>query len=548
LLQSEHHGAWAALIALRRSADSTLGEVAPIIRFSAEDDIGGRAAKHFEGGPPLSGLVASQVGALELRGLPIIAAGETLGALALDARTLASAQCVEELRPFLSALGELMLAQREADRRREAERMAQDLARHDALTGLGNRRLLMEEFELRTDHPAAKFALVLIDHDRFKPINDVHGHLIGDQVLQIIASRLRDVAPRDSAIVRLGGDEFAVLTDATAAEVDLKALAADLLHTIMQPIHVANLHLSVGASIGVARYPQDAQGSQELLYYADAAMYRAKERRGDVQFFDAAIDEGIRKRAEIEAQLRDAMEAGEIAPHFQPIISLQRHEIVGHEVLARWRHPQRGFIPPSVFIPIAEEAGLIDALFWRLLREACEAHKKAGAKTLLSVNISPSQIRDAMFPQRLLQTLTEIGFPSRMLEVEVTESSMLGDIDRARPLLLSLKNQGVRLALDDFGTGYSSLLMLRDLPLDKVKIDQSFVRGFSCHTEADATIIDAVLGMASALKLEVVAEGIENGDVARLLRAKGCHYGQGYLFGFASPSIDAQHEGARDVA
>lgn len=420
-----------------------------------------------------------------------------------------------------------------------AQANANTLARLDSLTGLGNRLDLIEALQDRETRSDKSFGLILIDLDRFKPINDVYGHLVGDQVLQAIATRLRGVLNPACTIVRLGGDEFAIVTHSGCDEARVRSKTKRILDAIHTPIQVSGATLAVGASIGVAMYPADARSPQQLLHYADAAMYRAKQRRGDVQFFDAAMDQGIRERAAIESELRRAIVLEEIVPHFQPIVSLSTGEVVGHEVLARWKHAERGFISPSVFIPIAEEAGLIDTIFWRLMRSACAEHLKARMQTLLSFNISPAQIKNPYFAQKIVQVLTELRFPASRLEVEVTETSMIDDIDRVRPVLQSLKNQGVRIALDDFGTGHSSLVLLRDLPFDKVKIDRSFVMGMAADKRADGTIVNAVLGMAAALGLEVTAEGVECESAAAMLRDKRCHYGQGYFFGYAEPAAIA---------
>lgn len=485
------------------------------------------------------GYTARDLGASHFVAIPIVAGAEFVGVLALDEACLAGRQNWTDIDEFASAVGELVRAQRESDRRRRGEEHAQMLGRQDALTGLGNRRALLDEFDGRIDHPAAQFGLILVDLDRFKPINDVHGHLVGDQVLKAMAQRLRAAAPGDHAIARLGGDEFAILTDPAGDVGEVATIASTILESLTAPVVFNGLSLSVGASIGVAMYPADARNAQQLLQYADAAMHRAKQRRGEVQFFESSMDEIIQAKAELEVELRAAIASDAIAPYYQPVVCLQTGAVVGHEMLARWSHKDRGAIAPAAFISIAQEAGLIDTLFWQLLGKACAAHLAAGAGGLLSVNISPSQIGDKWFAQKLIRTLTHLGFPPSRLEIEVTESDVIADSEKARAMLLSLRNQGVRLALDDFGTGYSSLLLLRDLPINKVKIDRSFVSGMALTGGADAKIVDAVLGVAGALKLAVTAEGIESEAVAALLRAKGCQFGQGFLFGAAQPDFDA---------
>lgn len=378
------------------------------------------------------GFTSAQLGSERFVGFPIFVGPELVGILALDEACSKSQADSPELHKFISAVGELLLSQRDADRRRSAEENSRKIARLDALTSLGNRRVLMEEFEGRIDHESAQFALMLIDLDRFKPINDLHGHLVGDEVLRIVAQRLKGCVRGDCAIVRLGGDEFAVLTEAKCDLSGVDALSKRILESLITPISVNGLSLSIGASIGVSTYPADANNLHELLQFADAAMYRAKEHRGEVQFFDSSLDEGIRRKAELEIELRAAVSAGQIAPYFQPVVCLTTGAVVGHEVLARWPHPLRGFIPPSEFIPVAQNIGLIEKLFWDMLEKACSLYKRAGADTLLSVNVSPTQIKDPLFAHKLLSALTRYEFPAQMFEVEVTESVMIADADVAR--------------------------------------------------------------------------------------------------------------------
>ncbi len=425
------------------------------------------------------------------------------------------------------------IAEREA-----AVARAHKLARHDSLTGLANRRHFLEEFDRRLELVASgqveRFAMMSIDLDRFKPINDVHGHVVGDEILQVIARRVAQCLPPDSFTSRIGGDEFAVLIGG-AAERDGHALIADrIIREICAPIVVNGLKLTVGASVGIAVCPNDGQTVGDLLSRCDAAMLRAKDDRGTYTFFDSSIDDELKERAALEAELRAAIPAGDIVPYFQPVVDLCTGEASGYEVLARWRHASRGMIPPSQFIPVAEESGLVDTMFWALLAQACRTALQSRDNFILAVNISPSQIRDQWFPEKVLRTLTETSFPARRLEIEVTESAMIGDIQRAKTSLMSLKNQGVKIALDDFGTGYSSLLLLRALPIDKLKIDRSFVSNMLSERE-NATIVGALVGLGKALGLNMTAEGVEDIETAQALRDLGCPLGQGYVFGAAAP-------------
>jgi diguanylate cyclase (GGDEF)-like protein len=442
---------------------------------------------------------------------------------------------VQERTHELVAANETLSA--EISEREAAEARAQSLARHDPLTGLANRRHFLEELDRRLgligDEKCA-FALLFVDLDRFKPINDVHGHAIGDQLLQVIATRLSNCLREDSFAARLGGDEFAVLLEDAKDREGVASAARRVLHELSAPILVNGLKLTVGASIGVALCPDDANNAADLLQRGDAAMLRAKEDRGAYKFFDSSIDEELKWKAELETELRAAIPNGDIVPFFQPVVRLDTGALEGFEVLARWPHQKHGMIPPSHFIPVAEDAGLVDAMFWALLAQACRKALDAPGEFTLAVNISPSQVRDQWFPEKVLRTLRETGFPAQRLEIEVTESAMIGDMERAKTSLMSLKNQGVKVALDDFGTGYSSLFLLRALPIDKLKIDRSFVASITADRE-NATIVRALVGLGVALGLEVTAEGVEDTQTAEALIAMGCELAQGYLYG---PAIE----------
>jgi len=421
----------------------------------------------------------------------------------------------------------------EISEREAAEARAQSLARHDPLTGLANRRHCLEELDRRLGligEEENAFALMFVDLDRFKPINDVHGHAIGDQLLQVIAARLQSCIRDDSFAARLGGDEFAVLLEGPEGREGVAAAARRILHELSAPILVNGLKLAVGASIGIALCPRDGRNAAELMQRGDAAMLRAKEDRGAYKFFDSTIDEELKSKAALETELRAAIPNGDIVPFFQPVVRCDTGELAGFEVLARWPHKERGMISPADFIPVAEEAGLVDAMFWTLLAQACRKALDAQGEFVLAVNISPSQVRDQWFPEKVLRTLKETGFPAQRLEIEVTESAMIGDVQRAKTSLMSLKNQGVKIALDDFGTGYSSLFLLRELPIDKLKIDRSFVATLTADRE-NATIVGALVGLGRALGLQVTAEGVEDRETADALNAMGCEFAQGFLYG-----------------
>ncbi|MCC6789938.1 MAG: EAL domain-containing protein, partial [Hyphomonadaceae bacterium] len=324
----------------------------------------------------------------------------------------------------------------------------------------------------------------------------------------------------------------AVLIEGPGGREAVAAAARRILHELSAPILVNGLKLTVGASIGISLCPEDGRDAAELLQRGDAAMLRAKEDRGAYKFFDSSIDEELKSKAALETELRSAIPDGDIVPYFQPVVRVDTGELDGFEVLARWPHRERGMISPVDFIPVAEDAGLVDAMFWALLAQACRKALNAPGEFTLAVNISPSQVRDQWFPEKVLRTLRETGFPAQRLEIEVTESAMIGDVARAKSSLMSLKNQGVRIALDDFGTGYSSLFLLRELPIDKLKIDRSFVARITTDRE-NATIVGALIGLGKALGLKVTAEGVEDEATSDALRAMGCQLAQGFLYGAA---------------
>jgi diguanylate cyclase (GGDEF)-like protein len=456
--------------------------------------------------------------------------------LALDAIRDNLERTVQERTQDLVSANQTLSA--EISEREAAEARAQSLARHDPLTGLANRRHFLEELERRLGLVAENndgFALMFIDLDRFKPINDVHGHAIGDQLLQVIATRLSGCLRNDSFAARLGGDEFAVLLEDASDRESIAAAARRILNELSAPILVNGLKLTVGASIGIAICPTDGRDAADILQRGDAAMLRAKEDRGAFVFFDSTLDEQLKSKASLEAELRAAIPAGDIVPYYQPVVRLDSGALAGFEVLARWPHAERGMISPVEFIPVAEEAGLVDSMFWALLAQACRKSLDAPGDFTLAVNISPSQVRDQWFPEKVLRTLKETGFPAQRLEIEVTESAMIGDVGRAKTSLLSLKNQGVKIALDDFGTGYSSLALLRALPIDKLKIDRSFVSSLTSDRENE-TIVGALIGLGRALGLQVTAEGVEDAATAARLTEMGCDLVQGYLYGAAAPA------------
>jgi diguanylate cyclase (GGDEF)-like protein len=422
---------------------------------------------------------------------------------------------------------------REMAFREMAESQAQTLARHDVLTGLPNRRLLIEKIEHLVRHPAddLSYAVLLVDLDRFKSVNDVHGHAAGDFVLCQAADRITDLLPEGAMAARLGGDEFSLLVPFEPGSDELMRLSQQIITRLSEPMEVAHTHVDIGATVGIALVRHDGNDPEELLRSADIAMYRGKrDGRGTYRFFEANMDRELRARVSLECELRSAIARGEVRPHYQPLVALPSQNLEGFEVLARWYHPTQGVLSPNVFIPIAEDSGLITELSYAILRQAAVDARSWPAHLRLAINISPHQFKDRQLAERLLAILAETGFPPERLEVEITESALTNDIELARATLKALQSVGVSIALDDFGTGYSSLSHLRELKFDKIKIDRSFVQSLKDQEES-AKIVHAILGLGKSLGVMTTAEGIETKENLSWLAEQGCTNGQGYLFG-----------------
>jgi diguanylate cyclase len=423
------------------------------------------------------------------------------------------------------------------DRRVNALELAQArnaaaMALHDALTGLPNRRHLMSSLEafLSARPSDERLAVVAVDLDRFKPVNDLYGHAVGDELLIRIAKLLSETVGDEGFVARLGGDEFVMVLPCARADELIGRLSA-LVALFEAPLALGKHEVSIGATLGVAMAPDDGDEAPILLRRADAALYRAKQDgRGRFAFFEPGLDARALERAALEHDLRLAVRNDEIVPYFQPLVELETGAVKGYEILARWPHPTQGLVGPDQFIQIAEETGLIGEMTFNVLRRACREtlHWPGGPR--LSLNIAPAQLHDAALPQKLLRVMAECGFPPARLEIEITEDALVADFEAARALLASLKNLGVRIALDDFGTGYSSLRHLRELPFDVLKIDRSFVHSMTDSDEA-LSIVRTIVHLAKSLGLAVTAEGIETHSQAAELQALGCERGQGYLLG-----------------
>jgi diguanylate cyclase (GGDEF)-like protein len=425
----------------------------------------------------------------------------------------------------------LLYVRRTTERLDQSERRASELAYHDRLTGLPNRTYLLDALaeRLAENKPGQRLALVLIDLDDFKNINDTLGHPSGDEVLFAVGERLRRCCGDPGMAVRLGADEFAVLAPVGEGEKSVVELCRRVLDCMHASVLAGDHLLNISATLGAAVAPDDAHEAEQLLRRADIALYRAKsECRGSYRLFDTSYEETLHKRSAIERDLSHALANEQLAVKYQPQYAADGERIVGIEALVRWDHPERGVVPPSEFIPVAEHSGLVVKLDEWVLRRACEqaSHWPGLA---LAVNLSASNFRMGNVAERLTRALAETAFDPRRLEIEITESMLLGATGEVLGELSELRRMGVRIALDDFGTGYSSLGYLRRFPVDKLKIDKSFVQNLGI-TEDAAAIVECVTRLGRALGLAVTAEGVETGEQHRFVRAVGCHQVQGYLF------------------
>jgi diguanylate cyclase (GGDEF)-like protein len=423
----------------------------------------------------------------------------------------------------------------------EAQSRIEHLAVTDALTGWPNRAALHGSMQLalaRSQRTGSHLALLMIDLDRFKPINDRHGHQIGDRVLRVAAERMGHVLRKGELHARYGGDEFVAVIDEDGDPAAGLRVAERLISGLSQPIGLDGLTLQVGASVGIARYPADAKGADDWLRHADLALYRAKaEGRGGACFFDPAQDRAVAEREALEQRLRDAIDHGQIVPHYQPIVDLNDRHVRGVELLSRWQDPERGLLPPSEFIAVAERAGLIGRLTLAVLRQACVDVARMPDHWRVAINVASEQLQDPQLPEQLLAVINEGGADPRRFEVELTETALVGDIEAAGRTIDALRRQGLTIALDDFGTGYSSLATLSLLSFDKIKIDRGFIATLHERSES-AKIVQSIIGLGASLGVQVVAEGVETERDARTLLALGCGAAQGFLF--ARPqAIDA---------
>lgn len=441
----------------------------------------------------------------------------------------------------LLAIGLLLFAirrwqaqRRETTRRIAAEREARELAYQDGLTGLANRRQFDEALKLAIASPPgadAAHALMLLDLNGFKQINDVHGHGAGDEVLVMVAQRL-SMAMRDGDLVaRFGGDEFAVLARHIAGAEAATGIAQRICEAFARPIAAGDHLHSVGTGIGIAMIPHDSTDAVDALRKADVALYRAKaERRSAFRFFEPAMDRRVRERDQLERAFRAALEGGRVTALYRPSVDLRTGEISAFDISARWLDPALGAIPQARFLPIAEDAGLSHALGQRLLEEACRAAQHWPQRVGFSLALSQLQLRDPGLSERIEMALANAMIAPQRLELEISEATLVADLDQAREALSHLRSLGVSIAVGGFGTGYSNLYHLRNFKLDKIKIDRSFLAGLSERSE-DAQILGALVGLGHGLGVRVAVEGVAAPEQQLALLATGCNEAQGALFG-----------------
>ena len=434
---------------------------------------------------------------------------------------------------------------REAETRRahtEAEKMIQHMAYYDALTGLPNRNMIYDRLlnAIRINADAGKsFALLLMDLDQFKEINDTLGHHRGDLLLQQVGLRLQAALRPSDIVARLGGDEFAVMLPLSGSG-DAELVAQKVMKALEPPFMIEGLPVAVEASIGIAIYPDHGANPDSLMQRADVAMYAAKKTGSGFIIYDAEHDRHSPRRLALMGELRQAIEHNHLFLHYQPKIDLKTRRIIGVEALARWKHPEHGFIPPDKFIPPAEQTGLIKPLTLWIFNKAqrrCLAWRREGKQLTMSVNLSARNLLDPHLPDQLAKLMQTSSGASEGLELEITESAIMADPARALESITRLRALGIRFSIDDFGIGYSSLAYLKKLPVDSIKIDKSFVINMS-QSQNDAIIVRSTVDLAHNLGLKVIAEGVENKDLWDRLSALGCDEAQGYYMARPMPADD----------
>ena len=430
--------------------------------------------------------------------------------------------------------------------RRHAEQQARLLAATDPLTHCLNRRSMIdatERLHARAMQRGETIVYCMIDLDNFKQINDMYGHVYGDEVLVALSDKIRKLLPREARLARLGGDEFAfVMPFQTGHHDRIEDIVVRLFASVGEPLEVRDIIVELTISVGLA-ISEDAADSADpaadaatLMHRADMALYHAKKQGRNCHFwFDASMENEIRFRNQLESGIRRGLLQREFVPYYEQQVDIDSGELVGFEMLARWQSEQLGLVSPEIFIPVAEEMGVITQLSEQLMEQAFADAREWDESLSLSINISPVQLRDPWFAQRLLKKLIAANFPPARLEIEITESCLHENIGLVRSMITSLRNQGVQISLDDFGTGYSSLEQLRHLQFDRIKIDRSFISELR-EPSGRARIVEAIIAMGRGLDLPLTAEGVEDEDILAALRAMGRLKGQGYLYGKPEPA------------
>ena len=424
----------------------------------------------------------------------------------------------------------------------QAREQARHTATHDMLTGLANRHLFNDRLRQAVEtarRSRQQVGVIFLDLDNFKTVNDTLGHAVGDGLLRAVAGHLSNALRGVDTAARFGGDEFAVLLTNLSNPQEAADAARRILDALGNPMRLKNHSMVITASLGIATFPRDGADPEELVEKADTAMYHAKERgRNRYKFFTSEMRTNVMRRAAMLSRLRSAAEDGSLVLHYQPQFDLRRRCVIGAEALLRWKHPKLGLLAPDKFLPLAEESGFIVQIGEWVLREACRQNaqwqQQGYSGFRMAVNVSPHQFQEPDFSAVVRSALRESGLRPSLLELEITESSLVQDAELTISTMHKLKKQGVHLSIDDFGTGYSALSYLKHLPIDVLKIDRSFVAGLASDP-ADATIIEAILHMAHGLNLSTVAEGVETHEQMLLLGSYGCTRLQGFLFGTPCP-------------
>src|SRR3954447_22275854 len=435
---------------------------------------------------------------------------------------------------------------------RQSEVELDRLARQDSLTGLANREVLRRALAdalvsaSRRKHCCSVF---LLDLDRFKAVNDTLGHPAGDTLLRLVSLRLRDEVGEMGQVGRLGGDEFVVVLPQAPSKKDLSRLAQGIIDSLSRPYTINGTVVSIGASVGIVTSDYDDRTSDDLMRDADLGLYAAKAAgKGCYRFFAPEMHEAARERQLLESDLRVALEKGELRVVYQPQVDASSEAVTGFEALVRWDHPEHGPVSPALFIPLAEEIGLINEIGEWVLRTACTEAALWPQNISVAVNLSPVQFKSVALPTNVRTVLSETGLAAKRLELEITEGVFLSNDEHVHDMIDSLKKIGLKLSLDDFGTGYSSLSYLQRVPFDKIKIDQSFVRGASDPESRNAALIRAMVGLAADLSMQTTAEGVETSEELMLVRNLGCSLVQGYIFGKPMPPEEAAQLAAKGAA